>query len=307
VLASIHDRGPGLIITGQGDSATRVASALVTMIGTHRFGQIRSTSKDSCFLRGCAVGLIAHDVVTTEGRFPYNFSLPGSFLQQGGLNSTAKMALETQSQAYMRVCAALRLHSECGRDDGVPDNSPWALKEPLLRYMLPVVEQMLGRRGFKLVHMTRDVREITRLYEEDKMAEALAETRGRTAEVVRGTEHVWRARWNKTSVETVIRFQLVWAHVESAVRRRWQGSWPEGYFHLSELKLLQNGTSTVRALAEFLGLSSPSPKLIARMADVYHRNPPHEGRFSRSLRYEVAGLEPMGAVRATLLEFGYPA
>ncbi|CAK0859059.1 unnamed protein product, partial [Prorocentrum cordatum] len=68
-----------------------------------------------------------------EGRFPYNFSLPGSFLQEGGLNSTARRALKTRGLVYRRVCAALRLHSECGRDDGVPDASPWALKEPKLR------------------------------------------------------------------------------------------------------------------------------------------------------------------------------
>jgi hypothetical protein len=246
--------------------------------------------------------MMTHDLVKAEGNFPYNFTIP----RNGG-------GLPQAHAIYDRLCTALRVHSECELDDGPPGGRPWAFKEPQLRYLLPVFEGLLGRTGFKLVHVTRDVRDIHSLHQDDQLADSFAETRGMAAEAI------GRIAWSpllqslagkgangtdvtQEVVESVVRFQLVWAHVELAVRHLWQGSWPEGYFHLSELKMLRSGPATVRSLASFLGLEALRSDQVSRMMAVYKPQP-----ANNSVGVEVSRLAGMESVLLALREFGYAA
>merc|ERR1740138_2049688 len=55
VLAALQDNGPGLIISGQGGSATRAAQQIIAALVTHDFGELSELTKDSLAVRSAGL------------------------------------------------------------------------------------------------------------------------------------------------------------------------------------------------------------------------------------------------------------
>lgn len=156
-------RAPGVIVSGQGGSATRAGQLVVQRAGTHDFGSVSNLTGDSFASRWS--GLLIHmDEDSTK-------PLPRLVAQSTGRSVYDPNDLDEMSHILIAdaVCRTLLMASTT-RDPNAPRRLPWAIKEPWVRLLLPFFDEALGQDGYKLVHVTRDVRTIHQTHGDEEMA-----------------------------------------------------------------------------------------------------------------------------------------
>lgn len=298
-LTEEQKAAPGLIITGQGGSATRAAQEMANLIGTHAFGSVDEQTGDSFASRWEDAFAGYLEILSYTGSADYEAkSLPRSL----------RVSVEE------RTCATL-LHLK--EMVGEKHKMPLALKEPRLRFFLPFYSAL----NMKLVHVTRDVRRIRDLHNDPILATFVLdlETLNNKELVALAEQIAHRARHNGGRLEPVdaiwlgsasnvlkaAHFAHAWATIELQVHDQWMREWPENYFHLSELSMANETTKRAKAtaLARFLGRPDPDKKTLTRMMNVYRKEA--DGGWHWDMMQEIVTAPSSGIVRTALTTFGY--
>lgn len=161
---------PGLIVTGQGGSATRAAQVVIETLSTHDFGLLSNSSHDSLAARYSYLWSGDRDLLSLTTNNTYD---PFEFMSKPDLSSNL-------TEKPFQVCRTLRLLDDMIRRkelarrpemqvvlnqaDHFEKMKPWALKSPYLRMLLPFFDALVGPAGYLLIHVTRDVHHIHELH-----------------------------------------------------------------------------------------------------------------------------------------------
>mmetsp|Transcript_99154 Transcript_99154/g.212474 ORF Transcript_99154/g.212474 Transcript_99154/m.212474 type:complete len:354 (-) Transcript_99154:56-1117(-) len=312
----------GLIISGQGGSATRAAQEVVEYAGTHAFGALDERSRDSLAWRWATSDI--------KGKSFYD---PHAILMStGSINYTVEeVPQELRVFKENQACRTI-LNIEHMLGNSV---QPWALKEPLLRYDLPFYMSMVS---VKFLHVTRDVRNIHMLHydvlyyddlfndgdnvisasDADKtnsdfdIASAYQLCRNMAFISMNLTlpcaDNAIRQLTRQGDRETLTRFARVWAKTELDLYKTWTRMWPERYYHISEIKMTNESNKRTEALrlAQFLGNPQPDENTLAKMTSVYQ--PEHFGEHEKrhwEILQSIVVAPDSGMIREALTTFGY--
>lgn len=332
MLRKETSRHPGLIVAGQGGSATRAADHVVKMVGTYDFGRMVNTSGDSLASRWSGVLGLLHK----DGLLP---RVIAATTHQSVYNITTAANLSDFLEIQTAVCRTVLMARKMRHNSEVP----WGLKEPLLRLLLPFFDEVIGPKGYKLVHVTRDVRKIRTTHGTERFAFLV----GLTEELLdawvdklrkdglghkedsslpkpsmleaslQGTDHIHarhgvRLGYNIREVRQLIKFAYAWGMLELPLKHEWQRDRPHQYFHISEKKMdplnENRSAATARNLSRFLG-KKPSPELVQRMTSVYKPQPEVQQTETTRRHWEmmqdIVNLHGMKSTRQALIEFGY--
>ena len=211
-----------LVMGGQGGSGTRGVWQFLQKSGACHMVRSSPDSFDSFGLR--STRLIRSAVTLFLMHRSLNFTL-----------DTLHPALE--GEVHRRFCrfesrlaadlAAMYIHS--------PNAVALAIKEPLTMYLVPVFQQRI--RAFKFLHLTRDVRTISKLHMEGKpffqRRYFTAAAHARIQEQLRAQYAPGDAVWSDTTLLRRHMFIRTWADTQSELRR-WAAAHlaPHEYFHL---------------------------------------------------------------------------
>lgn len=161
---------PGLIVSGQGGSATRAAQEVVQKVGSHDFGMLSNSSLDSLAARYSYLWSGDREVIALTRNATYDSKLLGD--TDEGMISKNKPE---------QVCRTFRLLDDMIRrkhenvtgkhvaEGSYKDLKPWAMKSPYLRMLLPFLDQTIGTHAYLFVHVTRDVHHIHDMHTDDKV------------------------------------------------------------------------------------------------------------------------------------------
>jgi len=293
----LRGRGLGLIISGQGGSATRVAERIAELPMTHDFGWVVNDTLDPT-LDSWAVR--KSDVLQTEFRAI-------------GLSSTGRvdydideiMPSSKRLEVQDHVCDSLmRLHQQIRKS-----NKPWALKEPWVRFLLPFFDHVIGSDNYKFAHVTLDPRYIhdshgdesySRLFDEEDTPSDLSVALAHNSSLVAAgfpVEHV--IKWTK--------FAYMWGVIELQLYEWWTTKRSHQYFHISEKVMTGEGAKdTARKFATFLGSTDPEPETLEQMIGAYNISllkRHHKDHYK--LMDEIINLPGLEGTRAAMEALGY--
>lgn len=301
--------GGGVIIAGQGGSATRAAQEVVQFTGRTFFGKVDYDTYDSCATRWGQAPYSREPVIESTGSVDYHVS---------------SIPQEVRFLVKNATCKTLAILQKMADENAMESSGKrWALKEPWLRFLLPFYTQNLN---IKFVHVTRDLRMLQDTHNDETLIGphlkdleefsnldlppdyiGLMRVAGRNAfSKVKDSLDV-----NQFSVEEFEKYSMfaqVWANVEVTLHNSWKKSQPQNYFHLSE-KHMTNQTINrdyAKKLAGFLGNLNPSEDTLQKMLGVYR---PDEVTTERRHHWNLMQIiieEPSnGKVREALHTFGY--
>lgn len=306
----------GIIVSGQGGSATRAAQAVVESVGTHDFGKTSTTSGDSWAVRWS--GLVERFrnqplprvVLVNASRVDYDVDT---------ISPNVKTMVSDVVCKTVLMAAASRA--------SVP-RKPWALKEPWLRFVLPFFDSLLG---YKFIHVTRDVRNIRNTHGDEVIVAAMAHrelTKDQIHNMVRQVKNVnatnglstallavnhvhakhgGPAGKNKGQVRKYVKFAYAWGWMEQQIYDMFQWRKADSYMHISERHFNPNkpnrAKKSARKLAKFLGLPNATKDIIGKMTKVY--KPPAKKDGHWHMMQTIVKLQGMERTRKALSTFGY--
>jgi len=305
----------GLIASGQGGSATRVTQQVADIVGTYNWGDVDDVTKDSWAVRWGGAFLKHAEVFSNAGRVDYD---PTGTLP-------AKLLVEVEDQ----VCRTLMIADRMAHRE--PTVRPWAVKEPWLRHMLPMFMEVVD---FKFIHVTRDIRCISKTYHEEKEydelklfaerdlfvkyadkqlgnhAIELARTGSSTsqglftpAKLMKLKQALESRTW--TSVEEKwVKFSHVWAAVEHRLHTWWTKERPDDYYHIAEHTVPEpTNLDKAKKFATFLGEPNPSQTTMERMSTIWGGQNCNEEHWS--MMHKVITDPLQAEVKATMEMLGY--
>lgn len=332
VLAALRSESKtklGVIISGQGGSATRAAQEIVELVGTHDFGHLDPGTKDSWAVRLPFQRLFKRslldaraEIIKSTGKVEYNVT---------------DIDIPLHKKMSEGVCKTLTILNDMRAKE--PSQLPWALKEPFLRFMLPFFAESIGDKGFLFVHVTRDIRNIHKVHGDEELYSDMNDMDDLTNTFVNTATHpeavmllkspspsamlfdstsLIRAMNNSIAlyeqygaamgysmenIKQYLKFAFVWGHIELSLHHAWMNRRPDRYFHLSELKMASDGPTTARRLAAFLGSTTLAASRLAAMQAIYR---PKEARdIHWILMQGIVKLDGMQVTREALEAFGY--
>lgn len=304
---------PFLIISGQGGSDTRAAQEVVQKACTHGFGSVDTDTHDAWACRFAAADSPApHPLGDYTDPFVY------ALLEQAAtINYTLESIHPELRQSERELaCRTLIILEKMG------GGHPMAMKEPWLRVSLPFYTSMAN---VKFVHVTRDVRNIHYSHGEETFGNLVVQNMQDILEDVaeialRATPTpgtmTWgeRSKWPKIVQESetgelqqLAIFANVWASMELTLHQQWMNAWPDKYYHVSELRMVNDGKAEAKRLAQFLGNFHPSESILTKMMATYQ--PEHVSKASKdhwNIMQEIVNAPSSGHVLCeALTSFGY--
>lgn len=271
----------GLIASGQGGSATRVTQQISEIVGTYNWGDVDDVTKDSWSVRWGGAFLRHTEVFKNTGRVDYD---PATALP-------AKLLVEVEDS----ICKTLMIADRMAHRE--ENYKPWALKEPWLRTLLPMFMEVVD---FKFIHVTRDIRCVSKTYHEEKAyddvklfaerdlfvkyadeqlanhAIELARTDSSASQKLLSPAKLTNLKqalksgtWTPQE-EKWIKFTHVWAAVEHRLHTWWTTERPDDYFHMAEHTVpAPDNMDKAQKFAAFLGEPNPSKSTMDKMSNVY--------------------------------------
>lgn len=293
---------PGLIITGQGGSGTRVFQDMVARAGTHYFGIIDPDTKDSMAARWS--GVLDHHAEVIQTLGTPNFEL-----------SSVEPGLETMLSKD--VCKSLLILNDMQEHDRNRPwiQRPWALKEPWLRLMLPFYDEAVGKDGYKVLHVTRDVRNIHSTHGDETLFDplnsiaelAVVESKQLKAALV-GIDQVYASRGARLNlsleqVRILGEFVFTWGTIELSLKKQWESERAARYFHISgkDMETPELAFATAARLANFLGIDKPKEETVKQMAAAYQQQSYSAEHWL--LMNDIVNLDGMRVARDALRAF----
>jgi len=215
---------------------------------------------------------------------------------------------------FDRACDVMEVMA----DSLTETTKPWALKEPLLRFMLPAFDRVIGEGNYKLLHVVRDVRHIHDNHHDWKRAGVFMTPKH--TDGVGGLKHALEEAFDKSGpiqrgfpkekrsdIERWVEFAYVWAHVELELHEIWTTRRPSRYMLIRDLDLgvLDSPTGKGRALGSFLGNTDPSMQTLFSIGKMYDAKQasPMDSHFE--LMDAIIRLPSMRLVRRAMKVFGY--
>jgi hypothetical protein len=291
----------GLVMTGQGGSGTRAAQEMVAMLGTYEFGRIDNETHDSLAVRDGFGFDTRNDIMREMGSVAYD---------------ARDLPWPLYSRTRENICKSLEILDSDRKASG-NEGVPWAVKEPWLRVVLPVLEEAAE---FKLVHVTRDVRHIHDTHGDEDWTDYIDEiasyadvlsnqsssgfNRSSLQKSLESARRVASSGVDELATTRWVKFAHVWAFMELSIHYSWKARKPLKYLHISPAQIADDPYKA-HQLVQFLGKTDPDEKLIDSIMSVYDPSigSQHDKHYSELDR--ITKMEGGEQIREALLAFGY--